>query len=140
MYTQKFTEDGFTLIELMIVIAIMGVLAVAAVPQYANYTKKSKFAEVVSSTNSYKTAVHICIQNINTTVNCTSGLNGVPVDIVAPRGYLQSLTTSQGVIEATAVAEVDSITFKLTPTYTAANNTTFWTVSGTCLTNYFCKP
>lgn len=53
-------KNGFTLIELMIVIAIIGLLAAVAVPQYNQYTKRSKFSEVKVSVSPIKTAVEVC--------------------------------------------------------------------------------
>jgi len=48
-------RKGFTLIELMIVVAIIGILSSLALPAYSNYTKKAKFAEVVSAAAAVKT-------------------------------------------------------------------------------------
>ena len=58
MYATR--ENGFTLIELMIVIAIIGILAAVAVPQYGQYTKRAKFSEVISATAPIKLSlIHI---------------------------------------------------------------------------------
>lgn len=53
-------ESGFTLMELMIVIAIIGILASVAVPQYAKYMNRSKFGELILATNTIKTAIAEC--------------------------------------------------------------------------------
>ena len=54
------SQKGFTLIELMIVVAIVGVLAGLALPAYSNYTKKAKFAEVVTAGSAVKSSMAIC--------------------------------------------------------------------------------
>ncbi len=132
-------QQAFSLIELMIVIAIVGILSSIALPLYDGYTKKSKFSEIVYATTAVKTAVHICVQENNGLLNCSANSNGIPPDVLIPTGYLSSLVTSQGVIEATAVVELDNMTYKLSPTYTPLSNTTTWVVSGSCLTKNFCK-
>ncbi|HMY62402.1 MAG TPA: prepilin-type N-terminal cleavage/methylation domain-containing protein, partial [Nitrosomonas sp.] len=58
-------QKGFTLIELMIVVAIIGILAAVAVPAYQNYTIKSRFTEVINATAPFKTAVELCVQSGN---------------------------------------------------------------------------
>lgn len=55
-------QKGFTLIELMIVVAIVGILAAIALPAYQSYTAKSKFSEVVAAATAVKSAVEICYQ------------------------------------------------------------------------------
>ena len=54
-------QKGFTLIELMIVVAIIGILAAIAIPQYQNYIAKSQVSRVMGETSSLKTAVETCV-------------------------------------------------------------------------------
>ncbi|PRZ56487.1 type IV pilus assembly protein PilA [Paraburkholderia fungorum] len=65
----KPTARGFTLVEIMIVVAIIGIISTVAIPAYTNYTTKSKFTEVVVATAPAKTAVEICAQNGDCIVN-----------------------------------------------------------------------
>lgn len=69
----KNTQKGFTLIELMIVIAIIGILAAVALPAYQNYTQKAKFSEVIASVTGVRTAIDVCYQTGTTLTNCAVG-------------------------------------------------------------------
>jgi type IV pilus assembly protein PilA len=133
--TQR-AQQGFTLIELMIVVAIIGILAAVALPAYQNYTKKAKFSEVVSATGGVKTAVELCAQDLSSLTGCTGGTNGIAANVTTTAGFLGGLTTSNGVITATASATggfAGNETYTLTPTLQADGRVTF-VKGGTCLT------
>lgn len=132
----KKIQQGFTLIELMIVVAIIGILAAIAIPSYQQYTLKAKFTEITQATAPVKAAVEICANDINTVTGCTGGQNGVPADISGGNGAnLATLVTANGVITATAGSAngLSGQTYILTPLYAAGTGVT-WTVSGTCKT------
>ncbi|MFN3162162.1 MAG: prepilin-type N-terminal cleavage/methylation domain-containing protein [Pseudohongiellaceae bacterium] len=61
----KKAQQGFTLIELMIVVAIIGILAAVALPAYQNYSNRAAFSELVLAVTPRKTAVELAIQTRN---------------------------------------------------------------------------
>ena len=95
----KQIQKGFTLIELMIVVAIIGILAAVAIPAYSDYTKKAKLTELVQSTAALKTDVESCIQENNGDENlCDGGSNGVGQNLYsdATAGGASSTGTCNG--------------------------------------------
>lgn len=152
----KNVQKGFTLIELMIVVAIIGILAAVAIPAYSDYTKKAKFTEVIQGTQAVKTAVELCASeaNVSPIVACDSGTNGVPAAIGATGAtpaigkYIAKISTAaNGTITAQAITSIDGSVpgtgaiYVLVPTWDT-NKGVSWVVDAAASTcdPKLCKP
>lgn len=140
----KKVQHGFTLIELMIVVAIIGILAVVALPAYQNYSNRAAFSELVLAATPLKTASELAIQTRSPSAitDLDAGSLGIPAAVTAAADVHGS-SVANGVITMTwrvSAGGTAEALAGITYTLTAGGVTPplQWTEGGTCLTNGFC--
>ena len=146
-------QKGFTLIELMIVVAIIGILAAIAIPQYQTYTAKSQVTRAVSEAAGLKTALDTCILDGKATAACdfgatgsniltaqtTGGLNGTNGAVANKAGVPAAVIGADAATDSTITA---TLGFSAAPP--VAGNTVIWTRNAgtgtwTCASNVLKK-
>ena len=134
---KKQAQAGFTLIELMIVVAIIGILAAVAIPAYSDYTMKAKVANIQAAADSLKTAVALCAQEAGGALaDCDNGSGGIPAATAFTKTKeVDSATVTNGVIVLTLASNVgegvSSKTVTFTPTLGEGASNMNWAVTTT---------
>jgi type IV pilus assembly protein PilA len=131
-------QKGFTLIELMIVVAIIGILAALAIPAYQDYTIKSRVGEGASLSGAFKTGIEVYWSENGTLNGIVDGVNSVTLGLTAVSGqYVSTVqfygtgpTLEVGLRTMTKLGEASGTCFSYTPARTAGSNITWGIATG----------
>ena len=127
----KTIQQGFTLIELMIVVAIIGILAAVALPAYQDYTVRAKVSELILAASSARSAI---AERLSADPSATSSMGvGVTINVV---GKIATANVSDaGLVVVTGSTASSStgqaVTLTVTPTANTSTGTITWSCSGT---------
>lgn len=134
-YKQR-AQKGFTLIELMIVVAIIGILAAVAIPAYQDYIKKAKFQDIISSAAPVEMAISQCLNENGGDVTLCDTAAKVGITTITNSKEATTaiaITPLTAVVTATAGAPAGSYTYIRTPSLAAGATSISWLQSGSCL-------
>ena len=124
----KAIQKGFTLIELMIVVAIIGILAAIALPAYQDYTVRSKVSELLLAASSARTAITEKFQSDATGTLASLGVGATISQTAKIASW--SIDTTTSVITVTGSADVKGASVTLTPSANADSSTLNWVCTG----------
>ncbi|WP_027710904.1 prepilin peptidase-dependent pilin [Dickeya chrysanthemi] len=125
------TQQGFSLIELMVVIVIIAILSALGIPAYQGYLQKAAMTDMLQTMSAYKTAVDLCSLSNAGLGECNAGNQGIPTP--ATSRYVSAVTINQGVITLTGQSTLQGLNVVMTPTLDTQNGASRWT--RTCRTS-----
>lgn len=118
-------QQGFTLIEVMVVVAIVAILSAIAVPGYQNYIRKAALIDVLRTVTAFKTSVELCSFDSPAFAGCSSGQGTIPAD--SPGRYIKSARAENGVVTVLGNSSLAALTVSTTPAKNPHNGITVWT-------------
>ncbi|ATW33968.1 MULTISPECIES: prepilin peptidase-dependent pilin [Candidatus Williamhamiltonella] len=107
-------RHGFTLIELMVTVAIIAILSSIGIPSYQKYIKKAAVTDMLQATVPYKMAVELCVLEQGDLTKCNAGSQGVPTG--ESTRYIKSITVVKGVITLVGDKTLTGLTVVMTAT------------------------
>lgn len=119
-------QQGFSLIEIMVVIAIISILGVIAVPGYQSYMQKAAMTDVLQTILPYKNSIEICHFNFGSLSQCNSGNDNIPNNISGK--HIKTIDVKSGIVKLSGDKILSDLNITLTPVVTDNNSPFKWNV------------
>ncbi|HHL2558391.1 TPA: prepilin peptidase-dependent pilin [Yersinia enterocolitica] len=113
-------QRGFTLIELMVAIAIIAILSGVGIPSYQRYIQKAALTDMLQAMVPYKIAVELCALEHTSLDSCDGGKQGIPTG--GSSRYVSATTIDKGVITLTGQQTLANLTLAMSPTLNNSGN------------------
>lgn len=124
--TQHFSvkQGGFTLIELMVVIAIIAILSAIGIPAYQSYIQKAALTDMLQTMVPYKTGVELCVIDQGSLTPCNIASQGIPA--AATTRYVSRVQVAAGIISLTGQQALNGLSVVMTPTVDTTSGAITW--------------
>ncbi|HEX4500056.1 MAG TPA: prepilin peptidase-dependent pilin [Scandinavium sp.] len=117
-------QQGFTLIELMVVIGIIAILSAIGIPAYQNYLRKAALTDMLQTFMPYRTAIELCALDHGGITPCDGGSNGIPAPTTSR--YVSGMEVVQGTVTLTGQESLNGLSVTLKPAWDNTNGITGW--------------